>query len=161
MGIGFAFASIIHITIVFVRDFVQGHGMTVQEVEVKMRERNVVNFADVQGSRVYIVDENKRYVHYVFSIGMVNSRYRFMWRTEDEVSIFPGRWSNFRVQVRGLDITYEPYRYSSPHRYRHFPLPLIISFILHNITGAKLAYDAIEKREFEKYMATRSKNKGS
>ncbi|MCL2236332.1 MAG: hypothetical protein FWB98_07835 [Defluviitaleaceae bacterium] len=143
IGLGFLFSVLVHIALISLSDFHNGHTMTLAEVEAKMDEKPVVNLAIVEGSRVYAVYEDGEYAHYVFGIGMFSDRYRFWWRVE-YASFFPGRWRRFHAYVQGSEITYTPYGVS-----HHLTFGTGISFLTINAIFAGVAWHIIKKQKPE------------
>ena len=119
-----------------------------QAVVDRMNEKHVVDFINLQGSRVYIVYENGEYLVHAFEVGMLTNRFRFLWSfnvNEVNDAYILGRWRHFHIYFDDSTIEYNVYRGNTvAMRQRIYPV-VILSLLVFAVTSTFLVYRTIFK----------------
>ncbi|MCL2592716.1 MAG: hypothetical protein FWD82_05050 [Defluviitaleaceae bacterium] len=117
-GIGIAIGVVFNFLIAISVDIFR-YSLTARSVDLKMSEMEVVSFADVQGSRVYVVVKRDSYKAYIYETSIIlPNRFNLMAEFEPRKFLFDdgvyrnsttlvfGRWERFWIEIDGLDIIY-------------------------------------------------------
>ena len=85
----------------FLRD-ISTYPISPRKLDENMANRQVVSFADIQGSRVYIVYEDGKHLAYTYEVSFFTNRFRFLWNQNlgdsNRMSLL-GRTGRFEVNV--------------------------------------------------------------
>ena len=158
--IGIMLAILFILLVLFLTDL-YNYPLTQHDVANIMEERLVVNFTNIQGSKIYIVQENGENLVYAFEVGVLSNRFRVLWSfnlNELNNAYILGRWRHFHIYISSdSTIEYHEYRGSTNAMGRRiYPVsilsfltfPVIITFLVHKT----FLYDikTVDKEEAEK-----------
>ena len=99
MCIGMMLAILFILLVLFLSDL-YNYPLTQHDVANIMEERMVINFTDIQGSKIYIIYENGEHLVYAFEVGMLSNRLRALWSfnlNEINNAYILGRWRHFHI----------------------------------------------------------------
>ena len=110
--IGTILAIMIAVPLTYLND-IRNFPLTEDYISIKMSESNIISFANVQGSRVYVASTQDGLVAFMFEVASFTQRFRFLWEMnirEIDRAIILGRYQHFQVFITASgDIEYNQY----------------------------------------------------
>jgi virulence-associated protein VapD len=137
----------------------RNYPLTAEDITSEMAERDIVAFADIQGSRVYVTNEQEDYVAHMFEIASLTGRFRFLQQlniNEINRAIVLGQWHHHQVEISD-DGGIAYYRFIGSTRImnqRPYTTAIVV-FIWLGLTASIMTYHTLFKNRKERKQAYR------
>ena len=143
MIIGIVAAAFITVSLLLIVDC-RNYSLRKEDISYKLAEVNVVSFANVQGSRLYVVNTQYGLVAFMYEIASFANRYRFLWEMnihEVDHAIILGRRQHFQVFIsRAGTIEYNRFTGNTRNMNNRPYLHAIVSFLSTFLSSSGMAY---------------------